>query len=70
MKNRSCLANLLFFFNEFTRRLYEAEQVEVSYHDFSKASFSVNFTLFLIKLVVWFPGADISVGEGLSYQDR
>lgn len=70
VKNRSCLTNLLCSLDEVTRRLDDSKQVELCHLYFRKTFDSLNHCLLLYQVkIIWFPGAGILVGEGVSCQE-
>ena len=50
LKGRSCLTNLLVFFDHITQKLDDGEEIDVCYLDFQKAFDSVNHQLLIKKL--------------------
>ena len=50
LKARSCLTNLLCFFEEITKWVYEGSQVDVIYLDFQKAFDKVPHQRLILKL--------------------
>lgn len=50
MKGRSCLANLIFFYNKITRFVGERKAVDVVHLDFNKAFDTFSHTFLLEKL--------------------
>ena len=53
MKGRSCLANLISFYDQVTRLVDEGKAVGIVYTDFSQAFDTVSHSIFLEKLADW-----------------
>ena len=50
MKGRSCLTNLISFYDRATRLLDEGKAVDVVYLDFSKVFNTISHSILLVKL--------------------
>jgi len=52
MKGRSCLTNLISFYDQVTHPVDEGKAVDVIYQDFSKSFDTVSYSILLEKLAV------------------